>query len=188
MNKDVNIIYRLNSQDEFIYVNEEWTKFAIGNDAPDLLPENVLRRPVWDFISDMTTEQLYREILRHVRAGRPASFTFRCDAPEYRRHMEMTIAELGGGNVQFQTRPLQVEERPRQALVDRYAPRSDDLLRICGWCKRVDVGGGRWGEVEEAVTALLLFEGRSMPLLTHGICEDCDKRIREQVAKLRARA
>lgn len=187
MNRAANIIYRLNSQDEFIYLNQEWIDFANANDASDLLPQNVLSRPLWDFISDETTGQLYREILYHVRAGQPTSFAFRCDAPEYRRYMEMTITARGGdGEVQFQTRPLQVEERPQQALLERHALRADELLRMCGWCKHVNVGGERWVEVEEAVTVLQLFELSALPQLTHGICEACYKMMTKQVVEQRA--
>jgi hypothetical protein len=183
MNRDANIVYRLNSQDEFIYINEEWTNFAIANDASDLLREHVLFRPLWDFISDETTKQLYREILLLVRAGRSTTFTFRCDAPEYRRQMEMTIISLGDGVVQFEISSLQVEKRLRQGLLDRSAPRADNLLRICGWCNRVDVDGGKWLEIDEAVTALNLFEREVLPLLTHGICGACLKSMRETIAK-----
>ena len=187
MGRDANIVYRLNSQDEFIYVNEVWEDFASANDAADLSREQVLARPVWDFIADDTTAQLYREILRHVRAGRPARFNFRCDAPEFRRRMEMTISGRDGGGVQFETRTLGEEERPRQELLERYAPRADDLLRMCGWCKRVDLGDGRLGEVEQAVAELGLFERKALPRLTHGMCVTCSRTAIEEIERQRER-
>jgi hypothetical protein len=131
---------------------------------------------------------MYREILDRVHAGRPMRFNFRCDAPEYRRHMEMTIARRDGGELQFETRIVREEERRRQQLLDWRAPRAGGLLRICGWCKRVDVGEGRWGEVEEAVTALRLFERPSLPMLTHGMCEPCFKTMSEKLAERQTRA
>lgn len=188
MSEDADIVYRLNSQDEFIYLNEGWVNFAVANDASGLLPERVLGRPLWDFIIDETTIQLYREILDQVHAGRSVKFNFRCDAPEYRRHMEMIITRRDGSNVQFETRTVREEERPRQELLDWRAPRVSDLLRICGWCKRVDVGEGRWGEVEEAVTAFRLFERQLLPMLTHGMCEACFKSVSEEIGERRTRA
>lgn len=188
MSEDADIVYRLNSQDEFIYLNEEWVNFAAANDASGLLPERVLGRPLWDFITDQTTRQLYREILDQVHAGRFMKFNFRCDAPEYRRHMEMIISKRDGGEVQFETRTVREEERPRQELLECCAPRASDSLRLCGWCKRVDVGEGRWGEVEEAVTAFRLFERQRLPVLTHGMCEPCFKTISEEIAEWRTRA
>ena len=187
MNRDT-LIYRLNSQDELIYVNEEWVAFAHVNDSPELLPENVLGCSLWNFISDETTRQLYREILRQVRAGRSTNFIFRCDTPEYRRHLEMTISAQDDGVVQFATRVLRKEARQRQDLLGRYVPRTDDLLRICGWCKRVDVGGERWEEVEEAVRTLSLFEQNPLPCLTHGICEVCYEVVRNKLYQQRKSA
>lgn len=188
MSRDADIVYRLNSRDEFVYFNEEWVNFAVANDASGLLPERVLGRLLWDFITDQTTRQIYQEILDRVHAGRPVRFNFRCDAPEHRRYMEMDIARCDGGEVQFQVRTVREEERPRQGLLDWHAPRAGELLRICGWCKRVDIGEGRWGEVEEAVTAFRLFERLALPRLTHGMCEACFKTMTDKIAELRTRA
>ena len=162
----------MNELDEIVSVSEAWTRFALANDAPDLVREKVLNRPLWDFITDLSTEQLYRQILERVRSGEAARFSFRCDASDRQRFMEMSITALENGGVRFETRTLRSVDRPPQSLLGRYAPRADDLLRICGWCKRVDVGGA-WKEVEEAVDLLRLFERPRLPELTHGICEAC---------------
>ena len=188
MSRRAGVVYRLNSKDEFIYVGGAWVDFAVANDAPEVLPERVMGRRLWEFIADESTRQLYAEILRQVRAGRPARFNFRCDAPERRRLMEMTISPREGGEVEVETRTLREEERPRQELLDRNAPRSGDLLRVCSWCNRADVGGGRWGEVEEAVTAFRVFERAALPMLTHGMCDSCFKVVNKEIAEHRARA
>ena len=166
------ISYQLNELDEIVFVSKGWTSFALANDAPDLMPEKVLNRPMWDFITDLTTEQLYREILKRVRSGQAAKFSFRCDASDRQRFMEMSVTGMENGGVRFETRTLRSVNRPPQSLLDRYRPRADDLLRICGWCKSVDVRG-KWLEVEEAVESLRLFELPRLPQLTHGICSAC---------------
>lgn len=172
MNTDADLSYRINDRDEFTWVGENWAGFALSNRAPELAPELVLGRPLWQFVTDWTTEHLYRQLLVVVRAGRPVSFPFRCDAPEERRFMEMSIRPEAGGGLLFETRALSLEARPAVALLERAGPRADGpLLRSCGWCKRVDVGGA-WAEVEEAVRRLRLFE-QEPPPVTHGMCEDC---------------
>jgi hypothetical protein len=188
ISKVADIVYRLNSRDEFVYLNEEWTNFAVANDAPELLPQRIMGRPLWGFLTDQTTQQLYREILDQVHAGRAMRFNFRCDAPERRRFMEMNIARRAGGEVQFQSRTVQEELRVRQELLDWRSPRTRDLLRICGWCKRVDVGEERWGEVEEAVNTFRLFERQTLPMLTHGMCDPCFKTMSEKIAERRSHA
>ena len=166
------LLYRLNQQDEVIHLSDGWGTFALENDAPELLPEHVLGRSIWDFIFDLTTTQLYRDLFQRARAGRQSTFLFRCDAPDCRRQMEMTISGRKRGELQIKTRSLREEERLPQEVLDRHADRGDDLLRLCGWCNRVDVGGV-WEEVETAVTLLGLFDRRCLPLLTHGICDSC---------------
>jgi hypothetical protein len=55
---------------------------------------------------------------------------------------------------------------------------------MCSWCQRVRVSG-RWVQVEEAVVLLDLMSRTTIPAITHGICEDCQGRIRNEVSALR---
>ncbi len=75
------IIYRVNDQDEIVFVNEEWDQFAAANAGEAVTASQVLQRRLWDFISDSTTRELYRQVLRRIRDGRSLRFTFRCDSP-----------------------------------------------------------------------------------------------------------
>lgn len=184
MNRADNIVYRLNRHEEFTYINEAWVTFAVANDAPGLVSDRVLGRSLWDFISDQTTRTLYKEILDQIHAGRSEmTFNFRCDAPASRRRMEMTIIKIPGGEVQFETRIIGEDERISQALLDRNTPRISEVLNICGWCKLVDVGARNWVEIEEAISALCLFERQSLPSLTHGMCEMCFATISKEIHK-----
>jgi hypothetical protein len=50
---------------------------------------------------------------------------------------------------------------------------SANLLRVCAWCQRVELGG-EWAQLQEAVTRLRLSE---LPRRSHGICEGCFAQI-----------
>lgn len=164
--------YRLNGRDEIEYVNEAWDAFALANGGERCASAVVLGRPLWQFVSDPTTQLLYRDILAQARGGRPMRFTLRCDSPSRRRRLAMEAIGGAGGQVEFRVRTLAEEERPPQTLLEPDRAHSDALVRICGWCKRVDVDG-EWHEVEGAVAKLGLFEQPRLPRLTHGICKDC---------------
>lgn len=170
------IHYRLNDRDEIVFVNEAWDAFASTNAGEHLTATHVLGRPLWEFITDSTTQLLYRDILTRVRGGRPVRFALRCDSPDCRRLMEMHVACGPGGLTEFRVRTGAEEERSPQPLLDPHRAHSEEFLRVCGWCKKVDVGG-RWAELEEAVPLLGLFERPLLPLVTHGICEDCYARM-----------
>jgi hypothetical protein len=166
------VIYRLNDVDEIVFVNHEWDQFAAANAGERASSGCVLHRPLWDFIVDQTTQQLYRDVLKRIREGRSLRFRFRCDSPTCRRFMEMDVAPSECGGVEFRTRTLSVERRPAQALLETRRVPTEELLRACAWCKRIDVGG-MWAEVEEAVARLRLFERDRLPMVTHGICQAC---------------
>jgi hypothetical protein len=140
------VVYRVNARDELTFLNAEWGRFAAANGGDALTPERVLGRPLWGFVADLATGQLYRDLLARVRAGRPARFPFRCDSPGVRRRMEMEVLPAGGGAVEFHAHTLAEAPRPPQPLLDPAVPRTDELLRSCGWCRRIDVeaGGRRW--------------------------------------------
>ena len=182
MNSDERILYRINNQDEIVFVSENWDCFALNNDAPHLTSKDVTGKSLWSFVTDVTTEQLYREIIRKARTGQTMRFNFRCDSPELCRAMEMIITVSVEGDVQFETQTLGIEERPSQMILKSGLPRGKHMLSICGWCKKILTGENVWEEIEKAVSYLRLFEDKSrLPQLTHGICIAC---FQEMSAKL----
>jgi FixJ family two-component response regulator len=166
------VVFSIDRHDAIVEVNDAWTTFALANDAPELIHERVLQRSFWDFIVDATTRQLYGDLLLRVRRGMPVQFPFRCDSPTARRHLEMRLTPGPDGTVQFESVVLASELRVQQPLWDRYVRRGEDLVRVCGWCKRVELAG-EWAEVETAIGRLRIFERHDMPSLTHGICPEC---------------
>lgn len=182
MTESADIVYRINDQDQIIYVNEVWDRFARANLGEAVCSEQVLNRPLWDFISDTPTRELYREALARIRSGRALRFSFRCDGPMCRRFLEMQITAAGEGIVEFRTVTLKVEPREEApTLLAALRERSHEVLRVCGWCKKVDAGG-EWVEIEEAVDRLGLFERPHLPSLTHGICEGCHRQMAQLIA------
>jgi len=173
MSHETGVRYRINDRDEIIFVNEAWAEFEETNDGAEVVGNGVLGRVLWDFISDVATRQLYQQIVARVRQGHQAQFKLRCDGPSCKRHLEMTIHAVGTGIIEFATQSLQVEDRPPMALLAMGTPRSTELIRVCSWCNRIDIGSDTWTEVEVAVERLNLFDVGRMPQLTHGMCAAC---------------
>jgi hypothetical protein len=177
------IVYRLDDQDHIVFLNDEWDQFAAANAGESIASHRVLYRSLWDFVTDINTREIYRHALVRSRGGQRLRFCFRCDSPSRRRLLEMTIGRGPDETTEFRTHLLTEEARTPQPLLEATAPRSSDLIRMCGWCKKVFVGGG-WKEVEEAVSRLALFERPVMPGITHGICESCYETMMERLAKV----
>lgn len=176
MPEEPDVAYTLDASDAIIAVNDAWVAFAAANDGAPLLAPAILGRSLWDFIADRTTILLYRRIFERVREGiSPVRFTFRCDAPALRRLLEMSIVMQPAGALQVVVRSVRVEDRPAVLLLDPAEKRSDAVLRVCGWCKRLPDPGGRWMEIEAALPLLALFEQTALPAISHGICEECHR-------------
>lgn len=176
------IIYRIDESDRISFVNPEWSTFAIENEAVNLAPENVLGRPFLSFISGSSTKQLFFLILAHVRQSqRSIEFPFRCDSPTLRRFMELTITPLDQRQLEFRCRIIKEESRNQVPLSQKTRPRTEFLLRMCSWCKRVALPSGEWVELEEALKEIHLFVDQPFPQVTHGICMDCELEVRAKL-------
>ena len=168
--------YRVNAEDQISSVNEDWLSFAEANGGHPLLPPGILGRSLWEFIGDMETQHLYRVLHRRVRTlGKPVRLSFRCDAPERRRLLQLDILPHRDQELLYRVRTLRQEFREPVPLLDPERPRDESFVSMCGWCKRVAVASRGWLEVEEAVAALALFDTPRPPQLTHGVCEECSE-------------
>lgn len=166
--------YVVNSELKVLSINGDWEAFAQENDAAHLAADNVIGKPLDEFITDPRTLHLYRMMVQKaLEVQRPLYVPFRCDAPDLRRYMSMRIVPLSQGRCRFESTVEREEPRDAVRLLNPHAERSDDILRICSWCKRVDVAKNDWREVEEAVKTLDLFDDHPLPNLTHTICDCC---------------
>jgi hypothetical protein len=137
---------------------------------------------LWEFIGDATVTHLYRLIVQRVRAGGPrVRFHFRCDAPTIRRLAAMEISGERAGAVHFEVTSV-LEQAQAPAPLIETVPRDDEpLVRVCAWCKRVELPADTWIEPEEAVGAFSLFDSPAFPGLTHGMCPRCYSVFNQQL-------
>ena len=81
----------------------------------------------------------------------------------------------------FDSQVVRTEPRVAPAVTISPAVRTGELLRVCGWCKRVAVAADEWVEVEVAVERLGLLAHDPPVGVTHGMCPDCFTRVMEEV-------
>ncbi|MDX1656747.1 MAG: hypothetical protein R3310_16175 [Candidatus Competibacteraceae bacterium] len=174
-------VYCIDDEDQIAFVNQAWLEFARENAASSLVAEAVLGRRLWHFIADPQVVHLYRGMLERVRGqGGELQLPFRCDSPHWRRFMQLHIHRQGQW-VCFESRILRQEHRAPVALLEADKAREREWLRICSWCKKVQVEGRGWMEVERAVAALKLFDSATLPQLTHGMCPLCYRHFIRQL-------
>lgn len=164
------IAYRIDAHDIIVETDGDWDAAATANDAPELCDLGSV--DLLATIRDPTLQELWRLILRDVRSSqRPHEFAVRCDAPTMRRWTTLVVEPQPEGAVSFSSVETKTETRPYVRVLDRRAPRNDELLDLCAWCGQARLSD--WVTVEEAVEQLGLFEQRTMPSISHGICDRC---------------
>jgi hypothetical protein len=180
MSYNRHISYRINERDEIVFVNDQWSNFSAANGAPELASDKIIKRSLWSFISGNTIQELYRQILQKARAGQAMRFNLRCDSADVRRFLELSVSLKKNGEVQFNSRTLRAEARPSQMIYDTNALRSDEILIVCSWCKKINTGAEIWEEVENAIVSLGLFDLKALPQLSHGMCNDCYRQVTQE--------
>jgi hypothetical protein len=177
------ITYHVDTADRIVFVSDTWEAFAEANGTDYLTTDYILNKTLFSFIADMETRHIYEMLIKRCRdENEQVNFTFRCDGPDVRRYMSMEISPLDDGNIKFHSCIHEEEYRPPVELLDSSIDRSNELLKICSWCKKVEVEPGEWHEVEEAVKRLALFDAKALPGLTHGICVPCFETVEKKWA------
>lgn len=173
-------VYETDARGIIRRVGGGWAPFASANGGEALPGANVIGRPLREFVSDLTTREIYDRLMERALEGHTLSVPFRCDAPDRRRWMRLCLTPTKAG-LRFEVHTEREEAREPVELLAAERPVGEGMLNMCGWCKRIEVGS-RWLEVELAIEALGLFERSVLPDVSHGICPDCFDHLEAQVA------
>ena len=168
-------VYRIDKNNNIIYVSDNWSTFAKDNDASDsCIPPFVFGKSLFDFISDKESRHLYSIIIETVRdKNRSVRIPIRCDSPQLRRFMEITVKALPGNQVEFSSKVIRIEQRDNLRILNATVDRSEEIVRICSYCKKIAISDEEWIDAEKAIELLDLFKSVKLPQLTHGVCPVC---------------
>ena len=97
--------------------------------------------------------------------------------------MEMKLSLLSGNAIEFISHLLREEWREPLDFLDNSRDRSGEFLKVCSWCKRINIPGQGWGEVEAAIAPLDLFGHHTTPRMTHTICDSCHDAVKLELDK-----
>ena len=164
--------YVLDAANLVVEIEGPWDEFAAANGCPELTRAAVLGRSLFDFVTGADAREVVGLLLARARDAGSFDVGFRCDAPTRRRFMRLELRPEPCGRVRSSSQLVREESRPAQPLLDPTIPRTDAMLMICSWCKKVLVGDS-WSEIEEAAREPTFLEADAFPRLTHGICPSC---------------
>jgi hypothetical protein len=177
MGDNPSMVYRIDDNDTIVHVDGAFRRFATAVGVPEL-PDNALGRSLWSCIADDELRAVYTALVRRARAGHVVRVQTRCDSPSLMRMVQMDISPCPDGQVEIACRA------DGARLASPALPSGSELLRLCAWCYRVDCGG-TWRGIEDVVAEERLLEQSTVPIVTHGICEEC---LADAAAKLETAA
>lgn len=171
--------------------HRNWTKFARENGGNRIAdPATVVGRPILDFIIGDDVAAAHRGYLTRLLSGSidAVTFEFRCDAPDLRRDLWMSIRPLqsAGRASALLYQSIIVDELPRppmnlfdfEALRVRTAGRSTrPIVRLCAYCAKVATSATA-GEDPDWIPPEDYYRkgGDSDVRISHGVCADCHGR------------
>jgi len=161
------------SHDCILRVDDDWYPFALANGAPELLASAVVGRHLAGFIADYATVTLWELLLATARGGRVFhNISIRCDSPTLRRTLSLHVEQEQAG-VRVSSRVVKEEPRAYIALLASDRSVQGSPIVACSWCRKFQVEGGTWVEVETFLNITGLFQQPVLPPVTHGICPGC---------------
>jgi len=169
--------YHINREDRIEYVDSNWADFALENAGEYLIPESILGRSIWRYITDDTTISIYQSVFERVRrSGMRIDLPFRCDSPGIRRFMQLEVEPLDDGYIRFRSHLIREEPRTFIHALSTHFKRNNAMVTMCSWCKKVKMEDNLWVEIEKAIQELDLFQHGQIPMISHGICHNCFSR------------
>lgn len=173
------------------YTARNWDRFAKSNDGAELTcRDNVVGRPLLDFVTGEETRDSYRAFHELLMSGRDerVAFFYSCDGPEVHRAMRMVMASVGPAaepaGILYHSTVLRETMRPPVKFLDRQLVAREEeswrLVSICSYCK-----GVRWNGPERWIAPDAYYRegGPDNVRLSHGICPACFESIVEPALK-----
>lgn len=187
-------VYVVDGDGRFLLVGRRnWGRQVAG--APGQVdPATLVGRNLFDFICGDDVQDLYRAILRRLRADPSQAYAlpYRCDAPGMMREFRLTVSAVDGEDCPgflFASQPVQQLQRPPiplfdyQAHVALLADPSVPVLTICSLCHRVKANPGEEQDPGNWIDPEQYYRdgGSSRVSLSHGLCPDCYQQFKSDL-------
>jgi len=178
LSADPRPVHTLDASNRIVAVNSAWLEFMRSMVMTDLSHDQVLGRPVWDFVRGSQVRQMWEVLFERVRAvGAPVFVPMRADTPSLRRVLDVELHPLTERSIRQVFECVWTEERPAMVLLDASYPRNENSLLCCHWCNRIQVRLGTWEEIEDAQLSLRIEAAQALPALTQSVCGGCKQSL-----------
>lgn len=167
------IVYELDVDNNIIAVNRLWQSFAIANNAPELSLDQVIGKPLMQYISGNITKQFWQTFLKKARTAQEAlQLDYRCDSPNLRRFMRIKVYRGDNEALCFESTLMRTEPISVSIHFKRSQQRDADTKIRCSFCNNI-LYKSIWVEAESLVSGK-----HSVTLdVIYGICPECQSAL-----------
>lgn len=167
--------YWLDRDDRIIQVNANWDNFAETNEGHTVVSSEVLGRGIWEFVTGDITRMWVESLLQMGRVcGDAITRPYRCDSPDIKRFMNMTLVPEGSGVLRLEHRVIRTEKREKKVYFNAEQTHTTDskgLVERCSVCGCVKQDE-QWKEAE--LFSCLGSEKNEIYLpVAYTVCGDC---------------
>ena len=161
--------YILDPEDYILEVSRGWDDFALENKGEEVVSSYVIGRKLHEFIQgDSTCMWIYSLIEKARSVQREIIQFYRCDSPDEKRFMKMTITPEVDGTVAVTSQLLRTE-RMKQRIGFVYNSMASN--RKCSICNKISYQES-WLEPDDARVLGLLSDEKPMGVM-YSVCPDC---------------
>jgi hypothetical protein len=146
--------------------------------AAPFVSNSIVGCNLFTFIDGAEVRHFYRALARRVLStGVAVTFPYRCDGPKMRREMTMSLSR-DAEMIRYES--TVIRETPREREISGQMPNATTFVAMCSICQRYrfPIASPVWKDLEGLLTETSLpHEFR----FTHGICEECDRKLRAEM-------
>lgn len=140
---------------------------------------DIVGRNLFSFIEGMEVRHLYAMFHERVlKDDRHITFDYRCDSPDIRRDMRMSLSR-DGNLVRYES--VVLSETTRAVPIPHPSAGAQVFVAVCSICKKYQYPQGcdAWKELDLILCEPELPEHFNF---SHGLCPECFKRCMDQIS------
>ena len=167
--------YTLNDENTIVEVGGTWDDFALDNDGPAAVADQVIGRPLWDFVKGFELVSFLSAVNYAVRdTGSYFETLYRCDSPDSLRLFRMTVSRLARDGLQV--RHTLIKQSPTSLAAGSTQLDGFRCENRCSKCCRFRVG-------EQWIDSYAYPDTELFPQ-THVICPICRAKAGDSLGEI----
>ncbi len=162
--------YWLDQQDRIVEVSAEWDAFAEANEGL-CVAALVKGQSLWDHIADSPTLRWMEALVAQARLAGELTQEYRCDSPNRKRFMRMSIRCLSDDRLEVRHELLREEVLDPPVVVEPATTDYEGSVHRCSCCNRLQFSNA-WLEPDYAASEGFVPAGHPL-MIVYTVCPAC---------------